>query len=80
MRERTERFIKIIDEKLTSEELLFITAIFGLEEPPLSFNEAVKSYSISNLRCREIENLLYRASVRTSGLWVKNPLNSFMED
>ena len=80
MRERTERFIKIMDEKLTSEELLFITAIFGLEEPPLAFNEAVKRYSISNLRCREIENLLYRASVQTSGLWVKNPLNSFLED
>ena len=79
MRERTERFIKIMDKKLTSEELLFISAIFGLEEPPLSFNEAVKRYSISNLRCKEIENLLYRVSVQTSGLWVKNPLNSFLE-
>ena len=80
MRERTERFIKIMDEKLTSEELLFITAIFGLEEPPLAFNEAVKRYSISNLRCREIEKLLYRASIQTSGLWVKKSLNSFLED
>ena len=80
MRERTERFIKIMDEKLTDEELCFITAIFGLEEPPLPFDEAVKRYSISNVRCKEIEKLLYRASVRTSGFWVKDSLNSFLDD
>lgn len=79
MRERTEQFIKIMDEKLTNEELRFITAIFGLEQPPLSCSEAVKRYSISNVRYREIEKLLYRASIQTSGLWVKNPLNSFMD-
>ena len=78
--ERTKMYIKALDANLTGDELRFITEIFGLEAPLIPFNEAVKKYSVSNVRCNEIEKLLYQASIHTSGLWVRGTLSSLLSE